>query len=126
MNLWTYGPHPYVIALTQTIFKVLTAIVSCATAVLLISIIPQVLQIKVSHVMRLVEVGQIIGRHARHELHGVMGTARDSGVCMFEWSALCFQDWFRNSLLQVWLANGPLWDHHSVFIYLSVLRGNVV
>ena len=47
MNLWTSGPHPYVIALTQTIFKVLTAVVSCATAVLLVSIIPQVLHIKV-------------------------------------------------------------------------------
>jgi hypothetical protein len=35
--MWTYHEHTYGIALTQTIMKVLTAVVSCATALTLVS-----------------------------------------------------------------------------------------
>ncbi|KAI5075060.1 hypothetical protein GOP47_0011021 [Adiantum capillus-veneris] len=45
--MWTYGPHTFKIMLIQTILKVLTALVSCATAISLVRIIPVLLHVKV-------------------------------------------------------------------------------
>lgn len=45
--MWTYGTHTFKIMLIQTVLKVLTALVSCATAISLVHIIPVLLQVKV-------------------------------------------------------------------------------
>eukprot|EP00850_Spirogloea_muscicola_P014873 SM000110S18880 [mRNA] locus=s110:10051:15098:- [translate_table: standard] len=45
--IFTYGPHAYGTALTLTVLKVATAVVSLATAIVLFHIIPTLLQVKV-------------------------------------------------------------------------------
>ena len=45
--VWTYVPHSFNIMFTQTILKVLTALVSCATAISLVHMIPMLLHVKV-------------------------------------------------------------------------------
>ncbi|KAF9608122.1 hypothetical protein IFM89_006049 [Coptis chinensis] len=47
LNGWTYAPHTFQLMLALTIFKILTALVSCATAITLITLIPLLLQLKV-------------------------------------------------------------------------------
>lgn len=47
LNGWTYGPHPFQLMLALTIFKLLTALVSFATAITLITLIPLLLKVKV-------------------------------------------------------------------------------
>lgn len=51
LNGWTYGPHPFQLMLALTIFKILTALVSCATAITLITLIPLLLKVKVRELM---------------------------------------------------------------------------
>lgn len=51
LNGWTYGPHPFQLMLALTIFKVLTALVSFATAITLITLIPLLLKVKVREFM---------------------------------------------------------------------------
>lgn len=51
LNGWTYGPHPFQLMLALTIFKVLTALVSFATAISLMTLIPLLLKIKVRELM---------------------------------------------------------------------------
>lgn len=51
LNGWTYGPHPFQLMLFLTIFKILTAMVSCATAITLITLIPLLLKVKVREFM---------------------------------------------------------------------------
>ncbi|CAN4097616.1 unnamed protein product [Withania somnifera] len=52
LNFWTYyGQHPFQLMLALTIFKVLTALVSFATAITLISLFPMLLKIKVREFM---------------------------------------------------------------------------
>ncbi|KAA8548775.1 hypothetical protein F0562_000459 [Nyssa sinensis] len=51
LNGWTYGPHPFQLMLALTIFKFLTALVSCATAITLITLIPLLLKVKVREFM---------------------------------------------------------------------------
>lgn len=51
LNGWTYGPHSFQLMLALTIFKILTAMVSVATAITLISLIPLLLKIKVREFM---------------------------------------------------------------------------
>ncbi|KAL3507686.1 hypothetical protein ACH5RR_033068 [Cinchona calisaya] len=51
LNGWTYGPHPFQLMLAVTIFKILTAMVSFATAVTLYTIFPLLLQVKVREFM---------------------------------------------------------------------------
>lgn len=51
LNGWTYyGPHSFQLILSLTIFKFLTALVSCATAISLITLIPLLLKLKVREV----------------------------------------------------------------------------
>ncbi|KAK6915372.1 hypothetical protein RJ641_020489 [Dillenia turbinata] len=48
LNVWTYyGPHSFQLMLSLTIFKFLTALVSCATAITLLTLIPLLLKVKV-------------------------------------------------------------------------------
>ncbi|XP_016467782.1 ethylene receptor 2 [Nicotiana tabacum] len=52
LNFWTYyGQHPFQLMLALTIFKVLTALVSFATAITLITLFPMLLKIKVREFM---------------------------------------------------------------------------
>ncbi|XP_057957488.1 protein EIN4-like [Malania oleifera] len=51
LNGWTYGPHTFQLMLALTIFKFLTALVSCATAITLITLIPLLLKVKVREFM---------------------------------------------------------------------------
>ncbi|CAK9318719.1 unnamed protein product [Citrullus colocynthis] len=51
LNGWTYGPHSFQLMLALTVFKILTALVSCATAITLITLIPLLLKVKVREFM---------------------------------------------------------------------------
>lgn len=51
LNGWTYGPHSFQLMVALTIFKILTALVSCATAITLITLIPLLLKVKVREFM---------------------------------------------------------------------------
>ncbi|KAK9672829.1 hypothetical protein RND81_12G127600 [Saponaria officinalis] len=51
LNGWTYGPHGFQLAVALTTFKFLTALVSCATAITLITLIPLLLKVKVRELM---------------------------------------------------------------------------
>ncbi|KAK8507266.1 hypothetical protein V6N13_070053 [Hibiscus sabdariffa] len=50
-NGWTYGPHPFQLMLALTVFKILTALVSCATAITLITLFPLLLKVKVRELL---------------------------------------------------------------------------
>jgi ethylene receptor len=51
LNGWTYGVHTFQLMLALTIFKFLTALVSFATAITLITLIPLLLKVKVRELM---------------------------------------------------------------------------
>ncbi|KAF7837502.1 ethylene receptor 2-like [Senna tora] len=51
LNGWTYGPHSFQLMVALTVFKILTALVSCATAITLITLIPLLLKVKVREFM---------------------------------------------------------------------------
>lgn len=51
INSWTYGPHTFQLSLALTVFKILTALVSCATAITLATLIPLLLKLKVREFM---------------------------------------------------------------------------
>ncbi|KAJ1409454.1 Signal transduction response regulator, receiver domain [Sesbania bispinosa] len=51
LNGWTYGPHTFQLMVALTVFKILTALVSCATAITLITLIPLLLKVKVREFM---------------------------------------------------------------------------
>lgn len=51
LNGWTYVQHPFQLMLALTVFKILTALVSCATAITLITLIPLLLKVKVREFM---------------------------------------------------------------------------
>ena len=51
LNGWTYGPHPFQLMLALTVFKILTTLVSCATAITLITLIPLLLKVKMREFM---------------------------------------------------------------------------
>ncbi|CAA0807170.1 Protein EIN4 [Striga hermonthica] len=46
LNGWTYGPHSFHIMLALTVFKFLTALVSFATAITLVTLLPLLLKLK--------------------------------------------------------------------------------
>ncbi|XP_004497828.1 ethylene receptor 2-like [Cicer arietinum] len=46
LNSWTYGPHTFQLMVTLTVLKVLTAMVSCATTITLMTFIPLLLKVK--------------------------------------------------------------------------------
>ncbi|KAL8171398.1 hypothetical protein V2J09_023202 [Rumex salicifolius] len=51
LNGLTYGPHSFHLYLALTVFKILTALVSCATAITLFTLIPLLLKVKVREFM---------------------------------------------------------------------------
>lgn len=51
LNGWTYGPHTFQLMMALTVFKILTALVSCATAITLFTMIPLLLKVKVREFM---------------------------------------------------------------------------
>ncbi|KAL3828703.1 hypothetical protein ACJIZ3_017505 [Penstemon smallii] len=51
LNFWTYGPHSFQLMLALTIFKFFTALVSFATAITLVTLIPLLLKVMVREFM---------------------------------------------------------------------------
>lgn len=61
---WTYVAHPFKLMMALTVFKMLTALVSCATAITLITLIPLLLKVKVREFMlkkKAHELGREVG-----------------------------------------------------------------
>lgn len=69
LNGWTYyGPHSFQLMLTLTIFKFLTALVSCATAITLLTLFPLLLKLKVRELFlrqNVLELDQEVGMMKR-------------------------------------------------------------
>ncbi|CAL5322066.1 unnamed protein product [Camellia sinensis] len=65
INGWTYyGPHSFQLMLALTIAKILTALVSCATAITLLTLIPLLLKVKVRELFlkqNVLELDQEVG-----------------------------------------------------------------
>uniref|UniRef100_A0A0V0IXF0 Ethylene receptor n=1 Tax=Solanum chacoense TaxID=4108 RepID=A0A0V0IXF0_SOLCH len=65
LNGWTYNPHPsFQLILSLTVAKILTALVSCATAITLLTLIPLLLKIKVRELFltqNVLELDQEVG-----------------------------------------------------------------
>ncbi|XP_050223643.1 protein EIN4 [Mercurialis annua] len=65
LNAWTYyGPHSFQLMLSLTIAKLLTALVSCATAITLLTLIPLLLKWKVREIFltqNVLELDQEVG-----------------------------------------------------------------
>lgn len=64
LNAWTYGPHSFQVTVALTVFKTLTALVSCATAITLMTLIPLLLKVKVRELMlkkKTSELGREVG-----------------------------------------------------------------
>ncbi|XP_047324204.1 protein EIN4-like [Impatiens glandulifera] len=64
-NGWTnYGPHSFQLMMALTVFKILTALVSCATAITLLTLIPLLLKFKVRELFlkqNVLELNQEVG-----------------------------------------------------------------
>uniref|UniRef100_A0A1J3CKM9 Ethylene receptor n=1 Tax=Noccaea caerulescens TaxID=107243 RepID=A0A1J3CKM9_NOCCA len=61
---WTYSAHPFKLMMALTVFKMLTALVSCATAITLVTLIPLLLKVKVREFMlkkKAHELGREVG-----------------------------------------------------------------
>ncbi|CAA6669124.1 unnamed protein product [Spirodela intermedia] len=77
INLWTVTPHSETLARVMTVAKVSTAFISCATALLLVHIIPELLSVKMrelllkmkaeelDRLMRIIQVREEKERHFR-------------------------------------------------------------
>jgi len=71
LNGWTYyGPHSFQLMLALTIAKILTALVSCATAITLLTLIPLLLKLKVRELFlkqNVLELDQEVGMMKRQK-----------------------------------------------------------
>ncbi len=77
INLWTYSAHSLAVAVVLTVAKIFTAVVSCATALMLVHIIPDLLSVKTRELflkkktaeldreMGLIRTQEETGRHVR-------------------------------------------------------------
>nr|Q9ZWL6.1 RecName: Full=Ethylene receptor; AltName: Full=PE-ETR1 [Passiflora edulis]BAA37136.1 ethylene receptor [Passiflora edulis] len=86
INLWTFTMHSRTVATVMTIAKVLTAVVSCATALMLVHIIPDLLSVKTRELflknkaaeldreMGLIRTQEETGRHVRMLTHEIRST----------------------------------------------------
>ncbi|XP_057949321.1 ethylene receptor [Malania oleifera] len=86
INLWTFTLHSRTVAVVMTIAKVLTAVVSCATALMLVHIIPDLLSVKTRELflknkaaeldreMGLIRTQEETGRHVRMLTHEIRST----------------------------------------------------
>ncbi|CAM6036601.1 unnamed protein product [Sphagnum compactum] len=77
INLWTYSAHSRAVAVVLAVAKIFTAVVSCATALMLVHIIPDLLSVKTRELflkkrtaeldreMGLIRTQEETGRHVR-------------------------------------------------------------
>lgn len=86
INLWTFGMHSRNVEVVMTTAKVLTAVVSCVTALMLVHIIPDLLSVKTRELflknkaaeldreMGLIRTQEETGRHVRMLTHEIRST----------------------------------------------------
>ncbi|KAJ0976303.1 hypothetical protein J5N97_018268 [Dioscorea zingiberensis] len=86
INLWTFTMHTRTLAMVMTVAKVSTAVVSCATALMLVHIIPDLLSVKTRELflknkaeeldreMGLIRTQEETGRHVRMLTHEIRST----------------------------------------------------
>lgn len=86
INLWTFSVHSKAVAVVMTIAKISCAIVSCATALMLVHIIPDLLSVKTRELflknkaeeldreMGLILTQEETGRHVRMLTHEIRST----------------------------------------------------
>lgn len=86
INLWTFSSHSRTVAVVLTVAKIFTAIVSCATALMLIHIIPDLLSVKTRELflknkaaeldreMGLIRTREETGRHVHMLTHEIRST----------------------------------------------------
>nr|BAA37137.1 ethylene response sensor [Passiflora edulis] len=86
INLWTFSMHSKAVAVVMTVAKVSCAIVSCATALMLVHIIPDLLSVKTRELflknkaeeldreMGLILTQEETGRHVRMLTHEIRST----------------------------------------------------
>lgn len=86
INLWTIRVHSRTVAIVMTMAKVLTALVSCVTALMLVHIIPDLLSVKTRELflknkaaeldreMGLIRTQEETGRHVRMLTHEIRST----------------------------------------------------
>ncbi|GMH24877.1 hypothetical protein Nepgr_026720 [Nepenthes gracilis] len=86
INLWMFTMHSRTVAIVQTAAKVLTGVVSCATALMLVHIIPDLLSVKTRELflknkaaeldreMGLIRTQEETGRHVRMLTHEIRST----------------------------------------------------
>lgn len=86
INLWTFHVHSKAVAMVMTISKILTAVVSCATALMLVHIIPDLLSVKTRELflknkaaeldreMGIIRTQEETGRHVRMLTHEIRST----------------------------------------------------
>ncbi|GAA0139677.1 histidine kinase receptor of two-component system [Lithospermum erythrorhizon] len=86
INLWTFNAHSRTVAIVMTTAKVLTAVVSCATALMLVHIIPDLLSVKTRELflknkaaeldreMGIIRTQEETGRHVRMLTHEIRST----------------------------------------------------
>ncbi|XP_057459185.1 ethylene receptor [Lotus japonicus] len=86
INLWTFTIHSRTVAVVMTIAKILTAVVSCATALMLVHIIPDLLSAKTREMflknkaaeldreVGLIRTQEETGRHVRMLTHEIRST----------------------------------------------------
>eukprot|EP01018_Ginkgo_biloba_P018087 Gb_28304 [translate_table: standard] len=86
INLWTFSIHSKTVATVMTVSKVFTALVSCATALMLVHIIPDLLSVKTRELflknkaaeldreMGLIRTQEETGRHVRMLTHEIRST----------------------------------------------------
>ncbi|CAI9784313.1 unnamed protein product [Fraxinus pennsylvanica] len=86
INLWTFTMHSRTVAVVMTTAKIMTAVVSCATALMLVHIIPDLLSVKTRELflknkaaaldreMGLIRTQEETGRHVRMLTHEIRST----------------------------------------------------
>nr|AAQ13533.1 ethylene receptor homolog [Musa acuminata AAA Group] len=86
INLWTFTMHSRTVALVMTVAKSSTAVVSCATALMLVHIIPDLLSVKTRELflknkaeeldreMGIIRTQEETGRHVRMLTHEIRST----------------------------------------------------
>ncbi|PKA48929.1 Ethylene receptor [Apostasia shenzhenica] len=86
INLWTFTMHSRTVAVVMTVAKASTAVVSCATALMLVHIIPDLLSVKTRELflknkaeeldreMGLIRTQEETGRHVRMLTHEIRST----------------------------------------------------
>ncbi|CAN1160757.1 Serine/threonine-protein phosphatase 5 [Linum perenne] len=86
ISLWTFAIHSRTVAIVMTIAKLLTAVVSCATALMLVHIIPDLLSVKTRELFLKNKAAQLdrergliltqeeTGRHVRMLTHEIRST----------------------------------------------------